>query len=270
MVEIAVHQPGTFCFIEAGSFDIESSSRFYAELFGWEVDEHVLADGDRYSRFLLRGAPVAGMYETRAEQDANAIPSQWLSYVSVEDAAATLKIAIGLGATLLGDVVEVPGVVTVAEFVDPQGAICGLWQPGTHIGASYLGEPGTLTWNDLVASDPTEAASFYCDVFGWTFETEELPSGTYHFFSCGNSRRAGLTSISRDMDEESPSWRAHIGVSDLDHAMAKLNTAGGLVESEASRVPGLGRRVAVKDPNGLSFMLTETEASMVPMLESWI
>ena len=258
MVELGIHQPGTFCFIEAGSVDIESSSRFYEELFGWEVDGRLLPDGNRYTRFLMRGGPVAGMYEVGADQDVMAIPSQWLSYVSVEDAVATLKRAIGLGATLLGDVVEVPGVVTVAEFVDPAGAICGLWQPGTHIGASYIGEPGTLTWNDLLTPDPTEAAPFYCEVFEWTFETEELPSGTYHFFSSGNSHRAGVTRISREMGEDSPSWRAHIGVSDLDHAQSKIVDLGGLAEGEASRVPGLGRRVAVKDPIGLNFMLTET------------
>ena len=254
MTELVAHPPGTFCFIEAGSSDIESANGFYGGVFGWEVDDRSSSDGARYTRFLMSGKPVAGIYGFSSEQEAAAMPSQWLSYVSVVDAVETLAKAIEFGATALGEMVEVPGVATVAEFVDPAGAVCGLWQPGSHIGASFVGEPGTLAWIDLLTPDPIEAASFYRRVFDWTFETEEPSSGIYRSITSGNAVVAG-------MGEGFPAWRAHVGVSDLDRAKAKITDLGGTVEDRATRVPGLGRRTAVKDPTGIDFMLIETAPS---------
>ena len=257
MVKSVAHQPGAFCFVESGSTDIESSSRFYEGLFGWEVDQRTVPDGGTYVRFLMRGGPVAGMYAAEAADDVEGVPSRWLSYVSVVDAVATLDKAIALGATAFGDVVEVPGVVTVAEFSDPAGAVCGLWQPGSHIGASYVAEPGSLAWNDLLTPDPLGAASFYCSLFDWTHETAELRSSSYHLFRCGDRLRGGMTDTSGNGDDHS-SWRAHIGVEDLDAATAKAIELGGHIDDDAIHVPGLGRRAAVHDPAGISFMLIET------------
>jgi predicted enzyme related to lactoylglutathione lyase len=256
MVKLAAHPPGAFCFIEAGSADLEVSHRFYKGLFGWEVEERSLPNGGRYTRFLMQGRPVAGMYGV-AHQGVTAVPSQWLSYVSVEDAVATLNTAVRFGATPFGDVVEVPGVVTVAEFVDPAGAVCGLWQPGTHIGASYVGEPGTLTWNELLTPDPGAAASFYCNVFGWTHETEELPSGRYHFFKSGDTLRGGMAAIGPGMRGVSPWWRPHLGVSDLVAAISTVAELGGSV-NEDPLDSGLRRRTVVRDSVGLDFMLIES------------
>lgn len=257
MVKSVAHQLGTFCFVESGSVDIESSSRFYEGLLGWEVDKRTLPDGGTYARFLMRGGPVAGMYGVGADDDVIGVPTQWLSYVSVVDAVATLDKAVALGATAFGDVVEVPGVVTVAEFTDPAGAVCGLWQPGTHIGASYVAESGALTWNDLLTPEPIAAASFYCSLFDWTVESVELASGSYHLFKDGDNLRGGMMTTSAD-GENYPSWRAHIGVEDLDVATTRVIELGGYIDDDAFHVPGLGRRAAVNDPAGISFMLIET------------
>jgi len=257
MVRSVSHQPGSFCFVESGAADIESSSRFYEGLFGWDVDQRTLPDGGTYVRFLVRGGPVAGMYAVEAADGLVGVPSHWLSYVSVVDAVATLDNAVALGATPFGDVVEVPGVVTVAEFSDPAGALCGLWQPGSHIGASYVAEPGSLAWNDLLTPEPIAAASFYCRLFDWSLETVELRSSSYHLFRCGDSLRGGMMDTSANGADQ-PSWRAHIGVTDLDAATTKVIELGGHIENDAIQVPGIGRRAAVRDPAGISFMLIET------------
>jgi len=243
--------------VESGSADIESSSRFYEGLFGWEVDQRTVPDGGTYVRFLMRGGPVAGMYAVEAADEVAGVPSHWLSYILVVDAVATLGKAVALGATAFGDVVEVPGVVTVAEFSDPAGAVCGLWQPGSHIGASYVAEPGSLAWNDLLTPDPLGAASFYCSLFDWTLEAVELCSSSYHLFRSGDSLRGGMMDTLANGEDHS-SWRAHIGVEDLDAATAKVIELGGHISNDAIQVPGLGRRAAVRDPAGISFMLIET------------
>lgn len=257
MVKSDSHQPGAFCFVESGSTGIESSIRFYEGVFGWEADQRALPHGGTYVRFLMRGGSVAGMYAVEAGDDMMGVPSHWLSYVAVVDARVTLDKAVALGATAFGDVVEVPGLVTVAEFSDPAGAVCGLWQPGTHIGARYVAEPGALTWNDLSTPDPIAAASFYCRLFDWTLDTVELPSSSYHVFRSGDSLRGGMMGTSANGADQ-PSWRAHIGVADLDAATTKVIELGGHIDDDAIQVPGMGRRAIVNDPAGISFMLIET------------
>jgi hypothetical protein len=133
--------------------------------------------------------------------------------------------------------------------------LCGLWQAGTHIGANYIDEAGALTWTDLATPDPSAAASFYGELFGWTVESEGREPGTYDFFASDGVVRAGLT---RSDSAGAASWRAHVGVRDFDAATASAVDLGGVVGAEASPVPGLGRRAEVKDPNGISLMLIES------------
>jgi predicted enzyme related to lactoylglutathione lyase len=257
MAEVTAHAPGTFCWIEAGSTDIGVSCDFYAALFGWEVDERPVPDAGTYIRFLKRGKPVAGMYPLDTAQQTIGMPSHWISYVSVEDAAATLEKAVEGGATPLGRVIDVPGVVVVAEFVDPTGAVCGFWQSKGHIGAAYINEPGTLIWNELWTNDPTAAAAFYCSLFGWAEEVQEMPAGLYRFFRDGDALRGGMMRISPEMGEVSPSWSAHIAVGDLDASIEKVAELGGSVEGEVIDVSGVGRRAVVWDPTGVRFMFME-------------
>ena len=91
MVEVVGHVPGGFCFLESGSRDVESSIGFYGALFSWDAERRPLAGGGSYTRFLKCGTPVAGMYEVTSEHHTAEIPSQWLTYVSVVDAVATLE-----------------------------------------------------------------------------------------------------------------------------------------------------------------------------------
>ncbi len=97
-----------------------------------------------------------------------------------------------------------------------------------------------MAWNDLLTSEPIAAASFYCSLFDWTHETAELRSSSYHLFRCGDRLRGGMTDTSGNGDDHS-SWRAHIGVEDLDAATAKAIELGGHIDDDAIHVPGLGR-----------------------------
>jgi predicted enzyme related to lactoylglutathione lyase len=254
VVEVGGYEPGSFCFMESGSVDVESSSRFYEAFLGWQAERRLSSEGSSYTRFFKDGGPVGGMYGVSADQDTAAVPRRWLTYVSVDDAEATLEKAVALGAAPFGDVVKVPGVVTVAEFLDPEGAVCGLWQSATHIGASYVDEPSALSWSDLLTSDADAAASFYGEVFGWT--TEEFSSHTYRFFSASGTLRGGMSVVGAETGKP-PQWRAHIGVSGLDEAVAAAVELGARVKSALTNVPGIGRRQEIEDPVGISFSLIE-------------
>ena len=55
-------------------------------------------------------------------------PSFWLTYVDVDDVKAATAKAMSLGATVMKDVTEVPGMGWFTIIVDPTGAALGLWQ----------------------------------------------------------------------------------------------------------------------------------------------
>jgi len=58
-------------------------------------------------------------------------PSMWLAYVVVDDIGASTKKAQSLGATVMKDVTEVPGMGWLSIILDPTGAALGLWKAKT-------------------------------------------------------------------------------------------------------------------------------------------
>lgn len=252
VVQIRQHAVGTFCFMESGSASLQLSRRFYGRLLGWGADVHAFADGGSYTRFLVRGLPVAGAFSVDANHDLARLPTHWWPFVSVADISAVMEQATSLGATPLGDVVDVAGEFAAAEFRDPSGAVCGLWQARAHIGARLTGEAGALSWTDLSTPDPSAAAAFYGELFGWAREPNGADTGSYEFVSLDG---VVVTAFSRS-DSAAAWWRPHVGVNDFDAALALAAEFGRDVTTDA-HVPSLGRRAMVTDPNGIRLMLIE-------------
>ena len=42
----------------------------------------------------------------------------------------------------------------MAVIIDPVGAALCLWEPRSHIGATLVNTPGSMTWNDLDHAGP--------------------------------------------------------------------------------------------------------------------
>ena len=55
-------------------------------------------------------------------------PSSWLAYVDVDDIAESTRKAKALGAKIIRDVTEIPGIGSFSIFTDPTGATLALWQ----------------------------------------------------------------------------------------------------------------------------------------------
>jgi predicted enzyme related to lactoylglutathione lyase len=81
-------QAGVPCWVDTLQPDPTSAVGFYAELFGWEVENRTASDLPRkYFVCKLRGRAVAGVGSRPSE----GVPSDWNTYVrvdSVEEAAA--------------------------------------------------------------------------------------------------------------------------------------------------------------------------------------
>ena len=159
MTVVATHAPGTFCWADLGTTDAAAAKRFYPALFGWDFDDMPMGDGAFYTMFEVGGKPVAALYQQDPQQQAQRIPPNWLSYVSVESADRMAERTRSLGGTVMMDPFDVFEVGRMTIIQDPTGAVVALWEPRTHIGAGIVGEPNTLCWNELTTSDPERAAT---------------------------------------------------------------------------------------------------------------
>jgi uncharacterized protein len=249
MGERTSYAPGTFCWADLGTADPGSAAAFYAALFGWETER---GPHDVYSMFTLRGLGVAGLYRPPEDQP----PPGWLSYVSVENADATAAQARELGGDVLLEPHDV-GVGRGAFLQDPQGALFGIWQPGGHIGASLVNDPGAMVWNQLATSDVDAAQRFYAALFGWSDEPLEGSSDPYWEILGGDGRLNGGV-MGLPAEGVAPHWLVMFTVAAADEAAALVGGRGGEVTVPPTVVP-TGRFAAMADPHGAAFGLFEGE-----------
>jgi hypothetical protein len=248
MSERTSYTPGTPCWVELATPDIEASASFYGDLLGWEVPEMPnSAELGGYRRAKLGGKDVAGVAPLMQEGQ----PPSWNTYVSVEDAKATLAKVGEAGGNVMVDAMDVMDLGTMGVFADPTGAVCGVWQPGTFAGAQLVNEYGGFGWNELGTRDVATAKAFYGAVFGWSFEDQEMDEmGTYTILKLGDQGVGGMLDITGRVPDEVPAhWLVYFTVEDADGAVEKLKAAGGDVRFGPVDIP-VGRFAVVADPTG--------------------
>jgi predicted enzyme related to lactoylglutathione lyase len=118
--------PGEFIWHRLLASDTNAAKEFYTGLFGWEFHE-VPYEHHPYTVFTLDGKSVAGLLPLPAGRDD--IPSHWLSYMKVDNIAATIERALNLGAFLYIPVRIIQNIGHVAIIRDPNGAFIGLFEP---------------------------------------------------------------------------------------------------------------------------------------------
>ena len=113
-----------FVHVELHSTDVAAAKKFYGQLFSWQLED-VPMSGDTYTLIKPGKGTGGGMMAQRVP----GAPSSWLAYVEVDDIAASTQKAKSLGAKIVVDVMEVPGVGWMSVFIDPTGATLALWKP---------------------------------------------------------------------------------------------------------------------------------------------
>jgi uncharacterized protein len=255
MSERTSYAPGIPCWVDLGTPDIDASIAFYSGLLGWEVpaSENVEQTGG-YRRATKDGVDVAGMMPLMEEGQ----PPAWTTYVSVADAAATAAAVKDAGGKVLAEPMDVMGLGTMAIFADPTGAVFGIWQPGTFIGAGRVNEPGALSWNELNTRDPDASKAFYTAVFGSGTEDHEFPGvGSYTTWKVGEESVGGMLDMrGRVPDEVPPHWLAYFVVENTDAALETVKSSGGGVAFGPVDIPA-GRFAVVHDPHGAMFAVIQ-------------
>jgi uncharacterized protein len=110
--------------------------------------------------------------------------------------------------------------------------------------------PGTPSWLDLAAPDMDSARSFYGGLFGWEAQAAPGPpeeTRGYEFFTLNGKAVAGFGPPGED---EPPSWRSYVSVTDAGETAAKVKDAGGEVLLEPMDVMEAGRMAVFRDKEG--------------------
>jgi len=110
-----------FVHVELQSKDPEKAKTFYGRLFDWKLEDVPM--GPETYTTVGTGGTGGGIFKNPGGG-----PSTWLAYVAVDDVAASTKKAKDLGASVMTDKTEVPGMGWFSIIADPTGAVLGLWQ----------------------------------------------------------------------------------------------------------------------------------------------
>lgn len=109
------NEPGTWCWNELATSDLEGAETFYTALFGWTAKK-----SPDYVEWYDGTAVRGGMMALKAGQGA---PPHWMVYFAVADCDATVELAKSAGATLYFGPIDVETVGRFAVMADPQGAV---------------------------------------------------------------------------------------------------------------------------------------------------
>jgi predicted enzyme related to lactoylglutathione lyase len=111
---------GKVCYIEIPAIDIERSSSFYKEVFGWQIRQR----GDGSIAFDDVVGEVSGTWVTGRPSSTE---PGLLIYIMVDSVAATINAVIANGGKIVQAIgMDVPEIT--ARFSDPAGNIIGLYQ----------------------------------------------------------------------------------------------------------------------------------------------
>lgn len=119
---------GTLCWTELATPDAKTAKAFYAELFGWDIQEQDMS-GFPYN--IIRtpsGEQVGGIYEISGQEFQN-LPAHWLIYFLVSELDATANKVEALGGAVRVPPSDIPGIGRYCIIQDPTGGIVALFEP---------------------------------------------------------------------------------------------------------------------------------------------
>lgn len=246
MPEISRYEHGVPSWVDIGVRDLKEAVGFYAELFGWDVQD-LGEEAGHYSIVSKEGKQVAAI---SPGQDPG--PPRWTTYVNVDDIDKVAKIAESAGGTVIVAPMDVMAAGRMAIFKDTTGAFIAAWQPQDHLGAQLVNEAGAFIWSELSTSDLAKSKTFYSDVFGWQFGG----SDEYAEAKVAGRTIAGLMPRRPEVPAEvSDNWLVYFGTDDVDSDAKRADDLGATVAVEPTDIPGTGRFAVLMDPQGAAFAL---------------
>ena len=118
-----VNAPGALCWNELASPDLDSSARFYGDLFGWTTEPFpdsptpylIIKNSDGRTNGAMRPVMPEGS------------PPFWLVYFGTDDVDAAIAKVGELGGSTVAEPMEIAPEARIAVAQDPQGAVFALY-----------------------------------------------------------------------------------------------------------------------------------------------
>jgi hypothetical protein len=109
---------------EINARDSKRANEFYSSLFGWKIEPTSDASTGMIYGMVNTGVKM-GINGGIGQTQPGGSPSVTF-YVQVEDLQSHIDRVVALGGRVIVPLTEVPGMVTFAQFADPEGNIVGI------------------------------------------------------------------------------------------------------------------------------------------------
>jgi uncharacterized protein len=231
--------------------DLERSSAFYSEVFGWHTEsmpdqDYVLID--THGRFVEHdGNGINGGLGKSQEGHA---PST-IVYVEGPDIQTVLGKAESLGGKTLLPVQET-AMVTFALFADPWGNTIGLVKGDGSTRVSE-GDNPPVTWFEIACAEPRKAWGFYRDLFGWSIE--ESSGDQYAHGNVDTGSGQGISGGIGQSPDGQPIVTVYAQVDDLQKYLERAETLGAKTIVQPMPVADDTSIALFVDPQGVAFGL---------------
>lgn len=254
-------RPGAPCWLELNTPDVPVSSEFYRRLFGWVAVAAEPAEAG-YLLFYKDGGVVGAIGPLDHEQQRPA----WTLFFATTDVHRSVEDVERFGGTVLVEPFALGTDGSMAYFIDPQGGVFGVWEPGSFPGFAVVDEADTFGWADLWTTDALGAQTFYRALLGW--ESEEVPlveeEGEYIVVrpsgTGGERAHGGLIEVPSDRltrTEGAANWHPTFMVTDCDVSADMVREGGGRVLKGPEDAPKDARIAICADPMGAEFLLLQ-------------
>lgn len=245
---------GQFCWVDLVAYDLPSAARFYADLFGWVVEDQDTEDGPPYAMFTLDGDVVAGIGAMRDAMRESGVPPMWNSYIRVDDVHAVTEAAKPLNAQIIAPPMQITDAGWFAFIKDPTGGTVGFWQDGSHRSAERVNMPGAFCWNELNTRDMDGAKGFFHELLGWTYHNNPDSPSPYAVIHNDGRPNGGILQMNEEWGDIPPHWSVYFTVADIDADVEQLQALGGQLHHGPFDT-SVGRMAVVADPDGAPFHL---------------
>ncbi|MFH8609316.1 VOC family protein [Streptomyces sp. NPDC018029] len=258
---------GVPCWVDAMLPDVEGGKRFYGELFGWTFGQGGGPEHGRHAEAYSDGLPVAAL----APKADGRMPTVWTVYMATPDAAALAERVRDAGGSVITEPRPAGAAGTMALVADPEGAVFGLWQPGTHHGFGKRQQPGSYCWAEVYSRNKDLVDPFYERVFGYGGFDLDLDGEDFRTWSPAGAEPGPDTAIGgrslipaaagpgarlRIPDEMPAHFLVYFNVDDADATAAAVTRLGGRVQAPPHDTP-YGRIAVFTDNQGATFAVLQ-------------
>lgn len=230
--------PNPVVHFEATGKDGNKLRNFYGETFGWKFD--VMQPMD-YGMVDNGGRGINGGVGTGSEATSTV-------YIEVPDLQAALDAVGSAGGKTMNPPMEIPGVVSLAHFTDPEGNMIGLVKANPENAAmppsSAPEAANPVTWFEIIGKDGAALRNFYSRAFGWTFD---LMPGDMDYGTLKDPGRGISGGIGTG---ESGYGTFTVEVPDPQAALDAAEAAGGKTTVPVTEIPGVVTFAMLADPEG--------------------